>query len=156
MGVAGYCGVLSFTASQKTKGNDEAAPVCYDCFRNNYTHCTRCGQTISHDDCWYPLDSDDPYCRDCFDSIENAPIHDYFFKPRPIFYGDGPRYFGVELEIDGAGEDDSNASALLRIANQEYPLAYCKHDGSLDDGSAIPASIWQMWTPLSSAYSGAH
>ena len=105
-------------------GNDEGAPVCYDCFRNNYTHCTRCGQTISNDDCWYPLDNDDPYCRDCFDAIENAPIHDYYFKPRPTFYGDGPRHFGVELEIDGAGEDDSNASALLRIANQEYPLAY--------------------------------
>ena len=118
-------------------GNDEGAPVCYDCFRNNYTHCTRCGQTISNDDCWYPLDNDDPYCRDCFDAIENAPIHDYYFKPRPTFYGDGPRHFGVELEIDGAGEDDSNASALLRIANQEYPLAYCKHDGSLDDGFEI-------------------
>ncbi len=115
-------------------GNDEAAPVCRDCFHQNCVRCTRCGCTIHTDNCWYPLDNDAPYCSDCCTALENAPIHDYYFKPRPIFYGDGPRFFGVELEIDDAGEDDSNASALLAIANRKETLAYCKHDGSLDDG----------------------
>ena len=69
--------------------------------------------------------------------IENSPIHDYYFKPRPVFYGDGPRYFGVELEIDDGGECDSSAEVLMDIANQSKTLAYCKHDGSLDDGFEI-------------------
>ena len=39
------------------RGNDEAAPVCYDCFRQNYVRCTRCvrcvrcGRIIDTDHC---------------------------------------------------------------------------------------------------------
>ena len=40
-------------------------------------------------------------------------IQDYYYKPLPLFYGKGKRYFGVELEIDCGGEDDGNAHALL-------------------------------------------
>lgn len=43
----------------------------------------------------------------------------------------------MELEIDGAGEDNENASTLLNIANRKHSFAYCKHDGSLDDGFEI-------------------
>ena len=117
--------------------NDHGDPICPDCCDRNYTRCTRCGSLISLDSCWYPYDNDDPYCSDCCSDIENSSIHDYYFKPRPIFYGTGPRFFGVELEIDGAGEDNENALALLNIANQKHSLAYCKHDGSLDDGFEI-------------------
>ena len=117
--------------------NDHGDPICPDCCDRNYTRCTRCGSLISLDSCWYPYDNDDPYCSDCCSDIENSAIHDYYFKPRPIFYGTGPRFFGVELEIDGAGEDNENALALLNIANQKHSLAYCKHDGSLDDGFEI-------------------
>ena len=49
----------------------------------------------------------------------------------------GPRYFGVELEIDGAGEYDSNADKILAIGNHDEPRVYCKHDGSLDEGFEI-------------------
>ena len=41
---------------------------------------------------------------------------------------------GVELEIDGAGEDREHAETLLRIANANGERMYIKHDGSLDDG----------------------
>ena len=48
--------------------------------------------------CAAPLDSERPYCPDCFHSLsDDRPIHDYYYKPDPIFYGEGPRYFGVEL-----------------------------------------------------------
>ena len=56
----------------------------------------------------------------------------------------GPRYFGVELEIDGAGEYDSNADKILAIGNRDEPRVYCKHDGSLDEGFEIvshPATL---------------
>ena len=81
---------------------------------------------------------DTPYCQECYLALcDNDAIHDYYFKPTPIFYGDGNRFFGVELEIDGAGEDSDNAAEILHIANAEQPLPYCKHDGSLDEGFEI-------------------
>ncbi|MEE1198444.1 MAG: hypothetical protein U0K54_04785 [Acutalibacteraceae bacterium] len=44
-------------------------------------------------------------------------IEDYYYKPEPIFYGSGNRFFGVELETDEAGESDSGASSVMGIAN---------------------------------------
>ena len=62
-------------------------------------------------------------------------IHDYYYKPTPLFRGAGPRYFGVELEIDFGGEDDDSAQQIMEIANGNgVENLYCKHDGSLDDG----------------------
>lgn len=51
--------------------------------------------------------------------------------------GNGPRYFGVELEVDGAGESYANARMVLEKANACEDHAYCKHDGSLDSGFEI-------------------
>ena len=80
-------------------------------------------------------DEDHPYCSNCYQRhFRNASIHDYYYKPWPIFYGEGPRFFGVELEIDGAGEDREHAETLLRIVNANCERMYIKHDGSLDDG----------------------
>ena len=42
-------------------------------------------------------------------------IHDYYYKPEPIFYGDGPRYLGVELELDDGGENEFCASNYLTL-----------------------------------------
>lgn len=49
----------------------------------------------------------------------------------------GSRYFGVELEVDEGGESNSSAEALLQIVNAGEERAYCKHDGSLEDGFEI-------------------
>lgn len=133
--VCNDCG-SRFLRTHNHSENDDF-PVCPECYDRDYTRCVRCGRIIDTDHCWYPLDNDDPYCADCCSTIENSPIHDYYFKPYPIFYGDGPRYFGVELEIDDGGECDSSAETLMDIANQSKTLAYCKHDGSLDDGFEI-------------------
>ena len=48
----------------------------------------------------------------------------------PLFYGDSKRYFGVELEIDGAGKDDDSADELLNIANEDDEHIYIKSDSS--------------------------
>ena len=85
-----------------------------------------------------------PYCESCYQQLRRRGIHSYDYKPLPIFYGVGPRYFGVELEIDGAGEYDSNADKILAIGNHDEPRVYCKHDGSLDEGFEIvshPATL---------------
>ena len=105
--------------------------------RYRYTHCHRCG-TLLHESEAYYEDSDEyderPYCRSCFEERNDDPIHSYYYKPEPIFHGDDPRYFGVELEIDEGGEVKSKARSLLEIANREGEYLYIKHDGSLEDG----------------------
>lgn len=100
------CGSRFLRTHNRSENDD--FPICPECYDRDYTRCVRCGRIIDTNHCWYPLDNDDPYCADCCSTIENSPIHDYYFKPYPIFYGDGPRYFGVELEIDDGGEYKSS------------------------------------------------
>lgn len=114
----------------------DAQPLCQDCFDDHFERCTTCNALIRRGDTYYRGDT--PYCAECYQSAGcGDEIMSYYFKPTPIFYGEGKRFFGVELEIDGAGEDNDNAAEILHIANVERPLVYCKHDGSLDDGFEI-------------------
>ena len=120
---------------------DSREPFCARCFDRSYTTCSQCTRVIRLENVYYEADDDEeacPLCRECFTSAEmNHSINDYYYKPKPIFHGDGDRYFGIELEIDDAGESSSNAKAILEIANAGYDFAYCKHDGSLNDGFEI-------------------
>jgi len=79
------------------------------------------------------------YCSDCYheEVDKNRSIHDYSYKPEPIFYGDSMRYFDVELEIDGAGKDSDNADEILSVGNRNDEVIYIKSDVSLDDGMEI-------------------
>ena len=129
-----HCGVRIL---REDNAGTESAPLCQDCFDTHYTRCQRCGRLIHRDNCYYPsIDSDTPHCYDCYQALREG-IHDYYFKPAPIFYGDGPRYMGVELEIDCGGEDGDNANTVLAICNGLEERAYAKHDGSLDEGFEI-------------------
>ena len=118
---------------------DENTPLCQRCYDRYYTTCTDCGRTIHQDDAYY-IDEDD-YDARCYAChcrrADQRVIHDYYYKPEPIFYGEGKRYFGVELEIDGAGESNANAAKLVEVANHDREMVYIKHDGSLDDGMEI-------------------
>ena len=115
---------------------DESTCLCHQCFENYYTRCEDC-DSIVHNDEAYEYD-DCYYCYDCYQRIRrNASIHEYGYKPTPIFYGDSNRYFGVELEIDGAGKDDDYADEILDIANSSDDYIYIKSDSSLDDGMEI-------------------
>ena len=130
--------------SEQNAGSSEH-PLCQRCFDRNYTTCERCGAVLSFDSVFYLDDDDDmPYCVSFCEMLRNHAIHDYSYRPEPIFYGDAPRYFGVELEIDGAGEISSNAEKILAIGNRDAERVYCKHDGSLNDGFEIvshPATL---------------
>lgn len=117
---------------------DDYTTLCCNCYENHYTRCSCCDALLHEDDA-YHLDGYD-YCSDCYrDEVDkNRSIHDYGYKPDPIFYGDdSDRYFGVELEIDGAGKDSDNADEILAIANNDEEKIYIKGDGSLDDGMEL-------------------
>ena len=114
-------------------------PLCQSCYDRYYTNCEHCGVLLPYDSARYTRDDEDeefPLCDVCYThTAQEYSIQDYYYKPSPIFYGEGPRFFGVELEIDGAGESGRNAGELLKIANTHgEDRLYCKHDGSLEDG----------------------
>ena len=141
--VCADCGTRLWNDSNA--GSDDH-PLCQRCYDSSYTTCERCGRLLLYDDACYLNNGDEdyPYCESCYQQLRRGGIHSYDYKPLPIFYGVGPRYFGVELEIDGAGEYDSNADKILAIGNHGEPRVYCKHDGSLDDGFEIvshPATL---------------
>lgn len=118
-----------------------AIPLCQECRDEHYSTCVRCGSLIRNEDARYHRgdeDGDNPYCPHCFSEAGTTGINDYFYKPKPIFYGEAARFFGVELEIDKAGEYDENADRVLEVANGNgRERIYCKHDGSLEDGFEI-------------------
>lgn len=110
-------------------------PLCPDCFDDHYTNCERCGCVLHEDYTNYICG--EPYCDSCYDVVREHSIHTYSYKPDPIFYGAGKRFFGVELEIDGGGTDEGNAEILLDIGNVGDEKVYIKNDGSLNDGMEI-------------------
>lgn len=118
-----------------------ALPLCQDCYEDHYSHCVHCGRLISNDNAYYRYgdeDEENPYCSCCFTEVGNRGVNEYHYKPAPIFYGKDARFYGVELEIDGAGEYDENADRVADIANiGGMERIYCKHDGSLEEGFEI-------------------
>ncbi len=112
-------------------------PLCDRCYDNHYTSCEECGRIIHQDYANYDDDDDYPYCDDCYSRRNSGSIRDYNYKPDPIFFGDGNRYFGVELEIDKGGKDSENAERIISAANSEADHIYIKSDGSLNDGMEI-------------------
>lgn len=126
---------------REDNAGNEDTPLCEPCYERSYVTCTRCGALLYKDDARYDSDdpdNEDPLCSSCYERLERTRvIQNYGYKPKPIFHGEDSRYFGVELEIDGGGEDNDNARDLIRLANRSGGLIYCKHDGSLNDGFEI-------------------
>jgi len=128
-----HCGETIWTEDCVT---DDNIYLCRECFNDHYRRCENCDRIIHEDNiCWH---NDLPYCCSCYDDIDDDDeIEDYSYKPEPIFYGKGERYFGVELEVDCGGKDGENARNLKDIANCRQERIYIKSDGSLDDGFEI-------------------
>ena len=130
--VCSQCGKRIWLDDNESDGD---TPLCQTCYDRYYTTCVDCGRTIHQDDAYYVDEEYEARCYSCHcRRMDGRVIHDYYYKPEPNFYGEGKRYFGVELEIDGAGESNANAEKILQIANRGHELMYAKHDGSLTEG----------------------
>ena len=113
---------------------DDRTTLCCCCFDDHYRRCEECGRILHDDDVlWY---HDMPYCANCYDRLDTE-IEEYGYKPEPIFYGEGSRFFGVELEVDFGGKDEENARRIKAQTNTRCENIYIKSDGSLDDGFEI-------------------
>lgn len=105
--------------------------ICEYCSQNDYYECTECGRIIHCNIAYYDEYDEEYYCEDCQTSC--GIIHEYGFKPDPVFYGhDDTLYMGVELEIDH-GED---RHCCARDLNHHGEI-YLKSDSSLDNGFEI-------------------
>ncbi len=135
--VCDECGERFYTDSDANCSTD-TLNLCRRCFNRSYTTCERCGRVIRREDVHYFASSDQDLCEDCYDYVTTEEfIHDYGYKPKPEFHGRDPRFFGVELEIDGGGMDINVAKMLLNIANQNADNLYIKKDGSLNCGMEL-------------------
>ncbi len=116
--------------------------ICPHCFESyDYHRCADCNCIISDDDSYWS----DRYCDwYCSEHYQDGLVHDYSYKPEPIFHRIGykgfntvlpdnsnPLYMGVELEVDEGNDEECVAR------DYDEGEIYCKHDGSLSDGFEI-------------------
>ena len=128
-----HCHQEYSVAEEQEFGGHHYCPACLD---ELTVQCSCCGDRILLEEDYGSENF--PLCETCYARyMDSCQIHDYYYKPAPLFHGEGNRYFGVELEIDSAGDSRENAGELLCIGNCNAENIYCKHDGSLDDGFEI-------------------
>lgn len=104
--------------------NNSGSYVCLGCvsgYTNNGVEWNTCGR---HAIAFRPgideLECCDPY----------ATIHPYSYKPTPAFKGDGPMFYGAEVEI--CANDITRSAA---VAGRGFKgLVYLKDDGSVSSG----------------------
>jgi hypothetical protein len=79
-------------------------------------------------------DDCDTYNRDGCDECSSGGklVHDYSYKPSPVFYGDGKLFFGLELEMEIRSGDMLNSSQYVRDNVGEF--VYLKNDSSINSG----------------------
>jgi hypothetical protein len=95
---------------------------CQCCYNDNVYECDDCAVVYWH--------NDDHDCNDV-----GSLIHDYSYRPRPHFFGDGKYHFGFELEVES--RYDSRRVGAEYVIDKVGSHAYLKHDGSLSNGFEI-------------------
>lgn len=134
--------------------------ICANCRIAAYRQCDTCegwnrdGNTCANG-CCDPDTCDG--CADCADSGIATLVHDYSYRPRPVFHGDGPLYLGSEIEIE---VPHHRAEECVAVATEHLKdLGYLKEDASIRHGFEIvthPMSYqwamanfpWRMLTHL--------
>jgi hypothetical protein len=134
---------------------------CEPCFERSCSYCEPC-DAYYYDGCTYAHDEDEEDTR---------LIHDYSYRPDPIFRSSQDEqtrlYFGIEIETEIRGgnyPERTNAAEYARIL-EDKGLAYLKSDGSLECGFEIvthPMShnyfmnendlMWEVITKLKEDY----
>lgn len=102
-----------------------------------YIKCEKCHTRFEYD-----FDDNIPYedrylCPQCRKRLFITPYH--MWNPPLDFKGESKDglYFGVELEVDGGGEDNINAAHIMQMINTDGRYCWCSHDSSLYSGFEI-------------------
>jgi len=137
-----WCDVCDnyFTGYSYT-ADDSSDTMCEQCFENNTSYCEEC-DTNYVNGCEYNHEDED----------DSRIIHDYSYRPDPIFHSSEDEqtrlYFGIEVETETRGGDynDRRNAAEYAVKLERQDLAYLKSDGSLNCGFEI------VTHPLSHSY----
>jgi len=111
---------------------------CDSCSENFYI-CSDCGEWVNSDYMCYSEETGETYCESCYSNHNHGGsehIHDYSFKPSPIFHGHSLVQYGLELETDKGNNMSDYAEELHDLSNDE-DIFYLKEDGSLNEGVEI-------------------
>ncbi len=116
--------------------------MCERCFEHNTSYCEVCDATYLNG-----CDADHQ------DDEDTMTIHDYSYRPDPIFRSSEDEYtrlyFGIEIETEVRGGNYTDRKMAAEYAQQQlevYDLAYLKSDGSLECGFEVVSH------PLSHSY----
>jgi hypothetical protein len=130
---AHWCDLCDEYFTGYTYGTDDSSEcMCERCYENNTTYCEDCDLTYLNG-CSYNHDDD----------ADSMLIHDYSYRPDPIFHSSEDEqtrlYFGIEVETEARGEDWGVRRTAAEYAHQleNMNLAYLKSDGSLSCGFEI-------------------
>ena len=134
--------------------------ICDECRDNWFWRCPGCDEWNPDgggcaNDCCDPDDCDCDDCRD--DDSRGGLVHDYEYKPWPVFHGTGPLFLGPEIEIETPHSGDWECAEMAD--SHLGSLGYLKNDSSINSGFEIvthPMSYqwamdnfpWQMLTEL--------
>lgn len=110
---------------------------CISCFDDLFRTCQDCGRAVRVEE----LHNGD-YCDDCIESNESEDdesIHNYSYKPNPVFFGKSGEnlHLGLELEVENVNEGHKRYESdnIAEMVSNE--LFYCKYDGSIDCGFEV-------------------
>jgi hypothetical protein len=127
---AHWCDLCDNYFTGYTYGVDDSNDtMCERCFENNTTYCEECDNTYLNG-CEYNHD----------DEADGRIIHDYSYRPDPIFRSSEDEqtrlYFGIEVETEARNEDYGTRRVAAEFASrlEVERLAYLKSDGSLSCG----------------------
>lgn len=103
--------------------------VCPQCREEHARRCTTCRAYFMSS-----IMATTSSCRLCHSMGGQTLVHCYSHKPSPKFHGEGPLYFGTEVELemrDRDGYRDSMAAKARQIIGEAW---YAKTDGSIENG----------------------
>ena len=124
--------------------------TCHRCYDWHYFVCAECQNIFPNAEGFYDKDTDETLCGCCLASrpasrYQNI-IHNYAYKPSPVFHGEGPVYYGVELEVN------INRDSAVNVIDfsEDEDLFYLKDDGSVDGYEIVthPASLEHHLTEM--------
>ena len=122
--------------------DDRGDAYCNDCYSEIYTTCEVCGAEMERDDAYWCERQEMEMCDYCYENkCKNNSIHDYGYKPYPIFHKDKndnskPVYFGLELEVYSQKAGDMVNDMLEELSDNENEF-YFKEDGSLNSETGV-------------------
>lgn len=170
------CSICKKFHKKTTSKLIENSKICPSCFKQNYKECNCCHQylnkhdIIGHDNlcyCRHCFDKEFQICCRCSAIYKKGimtkhtvddkivcdkcwgifgPIQQYNSKPKIQFYGKGPHFYGIELEVELENHVSTQrgikAEEVINLFDDNFIIT--KEDGSLNVGFEIvtePASL---------------